>query len=160
MSDTVQIDSEQVDKFLDTLADDEFRNRVLFNAVKAGGQVLRKNTEESLKRKWGENAYSAIQGIRMKGNKSYNEAKVYLLSDYKLWWFEMGTKERHTRGHKITGEEYVGKRKYLTRSGKGHRTGRIKPLYFFKAAREGSESAITEAIIKSIDTAIKRVYKL
>ena len=59
-----------------------------------------------------------------------NVAKVHIMGDFRLKFFEKGTKQRRTKGHKITG--YAGRS--LKRSGKGGNRGSIKGLYFFKSA--------------------------
>jgi hypothetical protein len=70
-------------------------------------------------------------------------------------FFENGTKQRTTKGRKIAG--YITSHR-LKREGKGHNTGSIKPLNFFKKARE-NETAITDAMIKSINNAFRKLNK-
>lgn len=154
-NEVVQIDSSQVDKLLDTLADDNVRRDIMFKAVKAGGETLRKNTLQNL-RSSSFDSSSMEKGVRVKGDKNYLEAIVSIMGDYRLRWFEKGTAARYTKGAKITGIDENSKRYALKRTGKPRYTGSIKPHYFFRNARD-NESAITEAITQSIDNALKNL---
>lgn len=163
MNNIVQIDSKQVDELLDTLSDDEFKRKVLFDAVKEGAKTLQQNTKKLFRQSMGDSAthYSKYirkpfeEGVSVKGDKAYIEASVSIMNDFRMKFFENGTKERKTKGRKIVG--YTSLRK-LKRDGKGHNTGSIKPLYFFKKARE-NETAITDAMIKSINNALRKLNK-
>ncbi len=155
MNDNVNIDSAQVDKLLDTLADDNIKRDIMFKAVKAGGEVLKQNTLQNL-RSSDFNSSSMEKGVIVKGDKAYTEATVSIMGDYKLKWFEKGTKARYTKGAKITGIDENSRRYALKRTGKPRYTGSIKPHYFFKSARQ-NESAITEAITQSIDNALRNL---
>lgn len=154
-NDNVQIDSSQVDKLLDTLADDNVIRDIMFKAVKAGGETLRKNTLQNL-RSSSFDSSSMEKGVRVKGDKNYLEAIVSIMGDYRLRWFEKGTAARYTKGAKITGIDENSTRYALKRTGKPRYTGSIKPHYFFRNARD-NESAITEAITQSIDNALKNL---
>lgn len=163
MNNVVEIDSRQVDELLNTLSDDEFKRKLLFDAVKAGAKALQQNTKKLFRQSMGDSAthYSKFirkpfeEGVSVKGDKAYIEASVSIMNDFRMKFFENGTKERKTKGRKIVG--YTGLRK-LKREGKGHNTGSIKPLYFFKKARE-NETAITDAMIKSINNALRKLNK-
>ena len=50
------------------------------------------------------------------------------MGDYRLKWFEKGTKDRFTKGHKITG--YADFR-HLKRTGKGGYRGKMVAEHFF-----------------------------
>ena len=154
MSD-VQIDSTQVDKLLDTLDNDDIKRDILFNAVKAGGEVLRQNTLSNLAQQ-PFNSSSMRNGVRVKGDKAYTEATVSIMGDYRLKWFEKGTAARYTKGAKITGVDESSRRYALRRTGKPRYTGRITPHYFFRSARE-NDGAITDAITLSIDNALRNL---
>lgn len=163
MNNVVEIDSRQVDELLNTLSDDEFKRKLLFDAVKAGAKTLQQNTKKLFRQSMGDSAthYSKYirkpfeEGVTVKGDKAYIEASVSIMNDFRMKFFENGTKQRTTKGRKIVG--YVSSRK-LKREGKGHNTGSIKPLNFFKKARE-NETAITDAMIKSINNALRKLNK-
>ncbi len=164
MSDHVaKIDSRQVDDVLKALSDDELKRKILFDAIKAGAKVLQQNTQALFRQSMGESAihYSKYirkpfeDGVTVKGDKAYIEASVSIMNDFRMKFFEKGTKQRTTKGRKITG--YTEKHR-LIREGKGHSTGAIKPLYFFRRARQ-NETVITDAIEKSIDNALNKLNK-
>lgn len=164
MSDHVaKIDSRQVDDVLKALSDDELKRKILFDAIKAGAKVLQQNTQALFRQSMGESAihYSKYirkpfeDGVTVKGDKAYIEASVSIMNDFRMKFFEKGTRQRTTKGRKITG--YTEKHR-LIREGKGHSTGAIKPLYFFRRARQ-NETVITDAIEKSIDNALNKLNK-
>lgn len=164
MSDHVaKIDSRQVDDLLNALSDDELKRKILFDGIKAGAKTLQQNTQALFRQSMGESAshYSKYirkpfeDGVTVKGDKAYIEASVSIMNDFRMKFFEKGTKQRTTKGRKITG--YTEKHK-LIREGKGHSTGAIKPLYFFRRARQ-NETGIRYAIEKSIDNALNKLNK-
>lgn len=163
MSNIAKIDSRQVDEMLDTLSDDEFKRKVLFDAVKEGAKTLQQNTKKLFRQSMGDSAthYSKYirkpfeDGVTVKGDKAYIEATVSIMNDFRMKFFEKGTRQRTTKGRKIVG--YISSHR-LKREGKGHNTGSIKPLYFFKQARE-NETAINDAITQSINNVLSKLNK-
>lgn len=134
----VKIDSAEVDQLLNSLSDTDLLNKILFDAVKAGARVLRESTKQSFRSamggvaehvsRWTNKPFS--DGVIMSTDKAYNEAKVSIMGDHRMKWFETGTQDRYTKGRKIVG--YSGtKRNRLQREGKGHWTGRIEGRNFF-----------------------------
>ena len=162
-SHVAKIDSRQVDDVLKALSDDELKRKILFDAIKKGAKTLQQDTKKLFRQSMGESAshYSKYirkpfeDGVTVKGDKAYIEASVSIMNDFRMKFFEKGTKQRTTKGRKITG--YTEKHK-LIREGKGHNTGAIKPLYFFRRARE-NETGIRYAIEKSIDNALNKLNK-
>lgn len=163
MNNIVEIDSRQVDELLNTLSDDEFKRKLLFDAVKAGAKALQQNTKKLFRQSMGDSAthYSKYiskpfeEGVTVKGDKAYIEASVSIMNDFRMKFFENGTKQRTTKGRKIVG--YISSHR-LKREGKGHNTGSIKPLYFFRKARQ-NETAINDAITQSINNALSKLNK-
>jgi len=162
----VTIDSKEVDQLLDSLSDTGLMNKILFDAIKEGARVLRDKTKQSFRSEMGGVASNISRftrkpfedGVTVKTEKAYVEAKVSIMGDPRMKWFETGTQDRYTKGRKIVG--YSGtKRNKLQREGKGHWTGRITENYFFKKARQSSESSMDEAITKSIDNALRKLDK-
>lgn len=163
MNNSVDINSTQVDQLLDTLDDQDVKNQILFEAVKAGAKALQQTTKNYFRQKVGEAATHISRfirkpfedGITVKADKSYCEASVSIMGDPRLKWFEKGTGARYTKGRKITGYAQ-GRRNRLQREGKGHYTGQMTANYFFKAARQDS-NIIDEAIQQSINNAINKL---
>ena len=158
-----KIDSRQVDDVLKALSDDELKRKILFDAIKKGAKTLQQDTKKLFRQSMGESAshYSKYirkpfeDGVTVKGDKAYIEASVSIMNDFRMKFFEKGTKQRTTKGRKIVG--YINSHK-LKREGKGHNTGSIKPLYFFKQARQ-NETAIKDAIMQSINNALRKLSK-
>lgn len=166
MSNTASIDSREVDQLLNSLSDTDLLNKILFDSIKAGARVLRDKTKQSFRSEMGGVASNVSRftrkqfedGITMKADKTYSEAKVSIMGDPRMKWFETGTQDRYTKGRKIVG--YSGtKRNRLQREGKGHWTGRIKENNFFQKARSSSETAIDDAITQSINNALEKLNK-
>ena len=153
----VTIDNTQVTKLFDALSADK-RSSILTKALKKGAATLQETTKQQLRTKLGSGATSGKKygkslesGIKVKAD-AYGEVKVHIMGDFRLRFFEKGTKQRQTKGHKVTG--YAGRR--LKRSGRGGNRGSIKALNFFKAARQ-SQTQINNVINQSITASLRRV---
>lgn len=88
--------------------------------------------------RWNGKTFSS--GIKSKVNKEATEGKVHIMGDFRLKFFEMGTKTRYkkwTKGRPSTGS--------------------IKASYFFKKAREAKESEISNSMNDIITKSILRV---
>ena len=101
---------------------------ILFKAIKQGGNVLTENTRElflarhTLSNTTGNNEKLDInRAIHQINSNSSREVIVSIMGDYRVKFFEKGTKERYTKSSKInrTGVYLV------KRHGKGRYTGRI-----------------------------------
>lgn len=88
--------------------------------------------------------------------------KVHILSDYRVKWFETGTKRRHTEGYMYRNkkfEYFKGLRKYYKRKGRGRDTGSIKPEWFFRDAQRQTERPIFDNMEKLVTRAIIRIAR-
>ena len=117
--------------------------------MKKAAWLLADKTKTNLKTRLGRGATSMLGGVKVKTDKAYTETSVNIMGDYRLIWFEKGTKIRKTKGHRRDG---YGRR--LKRTGKGGNRGAIKPLYFFRDARQ---SDIDDTIFNSITESLKRI---
>lgn len=152
------VDSSQVEHWLDKMADESYQRRVLYKAIMDGAKVLQENTKESFRRKVGEASTHFsndvggpfYDGVMLKGDRAYLEGRVSIMKDYRMKWFEKGTRERFTSYRINKRGEY---RKTTNASGTTHSTGKMKPLYFFRDARNNSAGQIEEAITQSINNA-------
>ena len=136
----VQVDDSQVVNLFDKLSDTD---KILFKALKKGADQLQHQTQQVLTTRLAKSA-SMLKGVKVRADKVYTEIKVHIMGDYRLRWFEKGTKPRKTKGHRVTGYD----RWRRVRSGKGGNRGSIKPLYFFRDARQ---SNIEQTILQAID---------
>lgn len=140
----VTVDDSRVQNLFRAL-DSDSRKRILFAALKEGGNKLAENTKIQLRSKLGSGATSPNRwngktmesGIRVKADKDYCEVDVNVMGDFRLKFFEKGTKLRQTKKTKAN-------------------RGSIKALYFFRAARNKSDE-VTGIINSSISESLKRI---
>ena len=141
----VSVDDSAVRNLFQAL-DEESRKRILFTALKAGGDKLLSETKVQLRSKLGSGATSPNRwngktmesGIRLKADKDYCEVDVNVMGDFRLKFFEKGTKLRQTK--------------------KKANRGSIKGLYYFQAARSKADE-ITTIINSSLAESLKRISK-
>lgn len=125
--------------------------KVYRQALKKSAQILVKETKQQLKKsvhkintkhttKSGE-TYSLSRGIKSTVKKDGLQAKVHIMGDFRLKFFEMGTKPR-----------------YLRRKKKAYR-GKITPYKFFYKSQRLKEKEVFDSINKNIKDAILKVAK-
>ena len=141
----VSVDDSAVRNLFQAL-DEESRKKILFTALKAGGEKLLSETKVQLRSKLGSGATSPNRwngktmesGIRLRADKDYCDVAVNVMGDFRLKFFEKGTKLRQTK--------------------KKANRGSIKGLYFFQAARSKADE-ITSIINSSLAESLKRISK-
>ena len=141
----VSVDDSAVRNLFQAL-DEESRKKILFTALKAGGEKLLSETKMQLRSKLGSGATSPNRwngktmesGIRLRADKDYCDVAVNVMGDFRLKFFEKGTKLRQTK--------------------KKANRGSIKGLYFFQAARSKADE-ITAIINSSLAESLKRISK-
>lgn len=144
---------------------DEKRRKQVYRAtLNASANILVKQTKSNLrgvvsrtktKNKW--NGKTLESGVKKKISRDAREAEIHIMGDFRLRFFEKGTKDRHTKGRKITGSFYVGKRKYASRTGKGGNRGRIAANYFFRAAKQSTERQIFNEMDNTLSRYIQKI---
>ena len=154
-------------------------NRAYRRALKKSAEILKRETDRLFadnthlnKRKIEvttrsgklvKKADAGVATVRVYVGKKYKPyAKVDIMGDYMMKWFELGTKERKTKGWKILGQykrRDDGKRWYNWRMGRGRRTGRIKPLYLFLRAQNMTEAEIFNAMENMTKKEILTTYR-
>lgn len=114
-------------------------------AIKKSLQSLVKETKSNLKKDMGKvvnkkDKYGATlnSGIKSKVYKDASGGNVTILSNFKLKFFELGTKIRKTK--------------------KGYNRGKIKAIYFFKNARQKMENKMTQILDSNIATSILKIW--
>lgn len=153
------IERQQVDELLTKLST-ERRSQILFSALKKGGKALQQETKVQLRQsvskthspnRW--NGKTLEDGIRVKANTVYQEVMVHILGDFRLKFFEKGTKDRYTKIHKnkLSTSQYIN---YLKKGGKGGYRGKINACHFFRRARQ-NEEIIQDAVFKELDKQFK-----
>lgn len=166
----VTFDSSQFDAMVNHLTGTQMK-KAMISTLRSSANILKKETEAQFHSRVDLNGYKIT--YQKKGrektkvkrlvtvviNKKDSSAKVHIMGDFRAKFFEKGTKERYTKGHKITDEYWVGKRKYLRRSGKGGRRGRISAGYYFRTAQQLTERKIFSDIDKRLSKAIITISK-
>lgn len=153
------IERQQVDELLTKLST-ERRSQIMFSALKKGGKALQKETKVQLRQsvanthshnRW--NGKTLEDGIKVKANTVYQEVMVHILGDFRLKFFEKGTKDRYTKIHK----DKLSTSQYINQLKKGDRSrfrGKITARHFFRRARQ-NEEVIQDAIFKELDKQFK-----
>ena len=155
----IEIDDSQVVNLFASLSGKD-QTKAMKTALKKSAQILIKKARAKLKqtvkkptRKSAKYGKSLQSGIKSKINKDGTEAKVHIMGDFRLKFFETGTKDRYTRGHKITG--YDGKS--LKRTGKGGYRGAMTARHFFKDAQRESEHQVFSSIDSLLSESIQKI---
>lgn len=153
---SVQFDSSQFDAMVKGLTGPEVK-KAMIGALKSGANILKKETEKQFRSKVaiGDARVSRVNKkgkeiarwkrlATVKVDKKTPSAKVHIMSDFRAKFFEMGTKGRKTKGHKISGYYRLrsGGRQYRARTGKGGYRGRINAGRFFLKAQRLTERKI------------------
>lgn len=153
------IERQQVDELLTKLST-ERRSQIMFSALKKGGKALQNETKVQLRQsvanthtpnRW--NGKTLEDGIKVKANTVYQEVMVHILGDFRLKFFEKGTKDRYTKIHK----DKLSTSQYINQLKKGDRSrfrGKITASHFFRRARQ-NEEVIQDAVFKELDKQFK-----
>ena len=172
MNDFVELDTKKVDEMLATLSNEQIVQDILNEGLEAMGQVYYNEIVSSLRREMGTAAdtsgnhkgwhsfnYPLSSGIGTHPEPQNTIYGVHALKDPRLNWYEGGTKQRFTKGSKITGyvtNKRTGKVNYnrLQRTGKGGYRGILTANHFFTkgvtSAENPAQNALVESVIKAI----------
>jgi hypothetical protein len=175
---SIQADGKEILDMLDRLSGPEMK-KVELMALRSSANILKKKTDENfLKTGLNIPMYKKETITRKKTGKQVTKIRrvatvrvkvkdllslVHIMSNYLIPWFEFGTNERHTQGYQYRTEENKVKRKvgrwgfFYQRKGKGRRTGRIKPHWFFKLANDQTEQQIFSNIKNELSKAIIKI---
>lgn len=155
----IEVDDQKVlNLFADLTGKDQ--KKAMKQALRKAGNILVRQTRTNLKgivknstRKSSKYGTSLASGVKVKV-VSEREAKVHIMGDFRLKFFEKGTRMRQTKGHRITG--YTGRNR-LQRSGRGGNRGRIEGKWFFKRAQQQSEQQVFSSIDSLLTQSIQRI---
>lgn len=141
------------------------------SGIRKSAQILIRRTKQLIKSKlkntdqpnrW--NGKKMVNGVKYKADSQNLEGKVHIMGDFRLKIFEKGnykTKPRKTKGRKkVFNGTYKRGRAQYDRIGKGHSTGNIKALWFFKQAKNETERQVFETLNSNIkDSIMKAILK-
>lgn len=167
-----ETDDREVRRFLARLSG-KGMNRGLLSAIRKGLGILAKKTTENFRAnrrgftekrvrkrtRSGKEKERILRVARVSTRNKDDTVKVHIMDDYRVKWFETGTRERKTKGRRITGLARVGKRLRAVRTGKGHSTGRIRPERFFLKAQRQTEGQVRQAIGREMEKNIRKQLK-
>lgn len=149
----VQIDSTQVLLMFSEF--DEKRRRMVFRkSLGEASRVLVRETKKQLrgvrtksgklstKTKSKFTGKTMESGVRYKVSRDARESKVHIMGDFRLKFFEMGTRKRFTKGHRVTGYYWKRSRKYKARVGEPGFRGAIGASKFFSNSKQATENQI------------------
>ncbi len=133
------------------------------NALRQAANTLVKETKNQLKLKLGRKANSRnwwngkalSSGIKTNADKEGKQAKVHIMGDFRLKFFEMGTDTRYTTGRN---RATVRGKTPIRRQSKAADRGKITSIQFFKTAKMNKEKEIFDSLDKLISGSIQRVY--
>lgn len=158
----IEVDAKEV---LGLFADLNSRQQkqVYRNALRRAANVLVKETRNQLKAKLGRKANSKnwwngktlVSGIKSNADREGKEAKVHIMGDFRLKFFEMGTGNRKTSG---SNSASVRGKTPIRRQKKSANRGRINSMRFFSTAKQNKEKEIFDSLDKLISESIQRVY--
>lgn len=156
--------TDQLDAFLENLSDDEVKQRILYKALINAGKELQSTTKKYFRNAMGAAADSVSkyirkpfnEGIILKGDRAYCEARVSIMKDFRMKFFETGTDERFI---KQRGHSDLRRNRHTKNTGKLNYRGKIESKHFFKDARNNSQTAITDAIKDTIKNELEKLAK-
>ena len=130
MSNEVTVDAKQVINMFEELTSKQ-QKEVHRRALRSASNILIKQTRFNLKSvvkssitaRSMKTGKSLSSGVKASINKEATQSTVHIMGDYRLKWFEMGTKIRKTRK-------------------KGINRGSMIPKYFFKMAKASTETQV------------------
>lgn len=147
----VEIDDSQVQAVFKAL-NIKNQKKTLMGGIRKSAQILINRTKALIKSSLHNttkpnrfNGKKMVNGVKFKADREKLEGKVHIMGDFRLKFFEKGTVERFTRGKKGF------------RSGrKGHSTGAIKSIGFFKQAKADTEQQVFSILTANIKESIMK----
>ncbi len=148
---------------------DKDARRVINEALNTSVRILRKETVQNFKRgvtKYGKKINMKTAGLVRVGRGARKQLikKVHIMGLPLARIFEKGTDERETQvRRKLYTSSYTDSRgerhRYTIGRGKGRRTGRITPVYFFRDARNEKEEEIYRTFNRQLLVAFRKLWK-
>lgn len=150
----VEIDAKEVIRMLSGL-DAKLRKKAYRDGIRKSLTIVRKEAISRLRsvvskgasRRKDNYGKTLESGIRYKVYKDVSGGNVNILGNYKLKWFELGTKERFNYRKKTIRKSLKKKRK----------TGSIKASYFFTKSYQSKEKEVFSTLEKNIADAIRKI---
>lgn len=168
MNDFVKIDTKRVDEILSSLSNNDTVKYIINEGMKAMGDVYYHSILSSLRSEMGSSAdtigihkgfytylYPLSSGIATFSKEEELTVGIHALKDFRLKFFEGGTKQRYTKSSKILGYNENTKKRRLKRGGKGGYRGFITPNHFFTKGVQNATDNAFQMLQSSIITALR-----
>lgn len=166
MSNFIDIKTQGIDKILSTLADQNSVNDIIYQGLEAMAGIYYNSVLSSLRSKMGAAAdtagingkysYTLASGISKFPDKENLQYGINALKDFRLIFFEGGTKPRYSKGKKIGNGYFWGnKKKYKREKGTGSYRGMIKANHFFTEGIANAQQQALQTLITTIEQAIR-----
>lgn len=157
----IEVDARQVLSMFADLTSRQQR-QVYRNALRRGANILAGETKRQLKQNLGRAASSRnwwnnktlVSGIKSNADRNGTEAKVHIMGDFRLKFFELGTRLRRTTGSNTAS---VRGRNPIRRQRVAANRGAITAIHFFRTAKENKEREIFDNIDNLISQSIQRI---
>ena len=158
MSNNVQIDASEVLAMLGNLSGKQM-NQARKMALRKSAKILQKATRRELhgvakgtnkkhkNKRTGSIWKTMDSGVKATIFKNGDEAHVNIMGEFRLKFFELGTKARFTKG----------KRKGLFSRGKPAHRGSISAKHFFRKAQQKTERQIFDNMNNELSNSIKKI---
>jgi hypothetical protein len=89
-------------------------------------------------------------GIKITPYRKVKGARIDILGNYKLKWFQLGTSDRYQQYNTRSPKKLLKKERY---------TGRIKPSHFFTDARDATQQQVLDNLTNNIAKMIQTINK-
>lgn len=163
----IEVDKESVRELQKKLSQLSSKNqkKAYREALREGGRIignkakyyLRAVTDAANHKNWWDGKTLA-SGIVVRVNRDITAATISILRDFRLKFFQDGTKQRTTLGRKTDAGRSI-RIKTNKRIAAGANRGRIKPTNFFIKAQESTEKNVKELLDRSISKAINKAWE-
>ena len=132
----IEVDAREVNEALAGLRNSNIKSAYRA-AIKRALNKVKKETVKNLRLK--HKSKDMSKGVKVTVKKSGDEGKVHIMGDYRLKWFEKGTKKRKTK--------------------KGYNRGKIEEERFFDKARTAKESEVFDGLESDIKKEILKRWE-
>ena len=131
-------------------------------ALRRGASILANETKRQLRQILGKaashrnwwNGKTLASGVKSNADRNGIEAKVHIMGDFRLKFFEMGTRVRRTTGNNSAS---VRGRNPLRRQRVASNRGSINAAFFFRTAKANKEREIFDNMNNLISQSIQRI---
>lgn len=157
----IEVDARQVVSMFADLTSRQQR-QVYRSALRKGAGILATETKRQLRQALGRaassrnwwNGRTLAAGVKSNADRNGEEAKVHIMGDFRLKFFEMGTRVRRTTGSNTAS---VRGRNPIRRQRVSANRGSITAVHFFRTAKANKEREIFNSMDNLISQSIQRI---